>query len=276
MADNKRQHYVPRFYLRGFTPANEEYLYVFDKKENTIFRKNIQEICEQNYYYSFYENEEYNFMLEEHLSKKEYEFSGAFSNIIENIEGYYFNKRCSIKNITHTDKRLIIEFICYQILRVPKYMESLFAMTIPQFKKFNREDGITQTEKEIKNDIKKYVYPHFFDRTEEMMLMLLRKNWIFLILASDLDISFISSDNPVMITNSDLNSPIRGAIIDPMTEIAIPISKHIALALKQKNVEYRLNYTLIKTMDRARYTNNLLLGNTFRFAYSEKRELLER
>jgi hypothetical protein len=57
---------------------------------------------------------------------------------------------------------------------------------------------------------------------------------MFFILSKELNTSFISSDNPVIKTNSDLYSPTRGALIDPMTEISILISKNIALALKEK------------------------------------------
>ena len=60
-----------------------------------------------------------------------------------------------------------------------------------------------------------------------------------------------------------------------MTEISIPISKNIALALKQETVKYRLNYNIISTKDHVNYVNGLLLKNANRFAYSGKMSLLE-
>ena len=102
-----------------------------------------------------------------------------------------------------------------------------------------------------------------------------QKNWIFLIISKKLNTSFISSDNPVIISNSNSHSPTRGALIDPMTEISIPISKNIALALKQETVRYRLNYNIISSQEHVNCINNLLLKNANRFAYSGKKSLLE-
>ena len=275
MTNVKKQHYVPRFYLRYFTDDNKGQLFVFDKKSNFIFQKNITDICEQKYYYAFKDTEEYNFMLEEHLSRKESEFSDVINTVITTIENYYYHKTKIIQTPNRNEKKVLLEFICYQILRVPKFIESLFSMTLPNFKKFNKEDGIVQTEKETINEIKKYVFPYFFDKVDFLISILSKKNWKFLILSNNLNERFISSDNPIMITNSDINSPIRGALIDPMTEIAIPLSKNIALCLKERELQYKLNYTIVDTSDYVNYANNLLLKNSFRYTYSGNKSLLK-
>jgi len=271
----KKHHYVPQFYLKSFTNNNKEQLYVLDKENKKIFIQNIKEICEQNYFYAFSEDDEYNFMLEEHLGKKENKFSCVINKVIDDIEGYYFIKNKSIEKLTHDDKKTIIEFIIYQIIRVPKYINKLFAMVIPQFKQFNTDDGVEQTNKQIINDVKKYTFPNYFSRINEIVSILLRKNWTFFIISNDINNKFISSDNPVLISNSNLQSPIRGALIDPMTEISIPLSKNIALALKQETIKYRLNYILINSEDNVKYINKLLIKNGMRFVYSDNKSLLE-
>ena len=271
----KKHHYVPQFYLKSFTNNNKEQLYVLDKENKKIFIQNIKEICEQNYFYAFSEDDEYNFMLEEHLGKKENKFSCVINKVIDDIEGYYFIKNKSIEKLTHDDKKTIIEFIIYQIIRVPKYINKLFAMVIPQFKQFNTDDGVEQTNKQIINDVKKYTFPNYFSRINEIVSILLRKNWTFFVISNDINNKFISSDNPVLISNSNLQSPIRGALIDPMTEISIPLSKNIALALKQETIKYRLNYILINSEDNVKYINKLLIKNGMRFVYSDNKSLLE-
>jgi hypothetical protein len=271
----KKQHYVPRFYLSGFTSEDNDKLYVFDKENSKIFMKNIKEICEQNYFYSFYEQqEEYNFMLEEHLGKKENQFSCVFRKLIDNIEDYYYKNNGKLDKLARNEKKIILEFIFYQIIRVPKYVDKLFSMIIPQFNQFNKEDGVEQSKRELINDIKKYTFPKYFDRAEEIISILSRKNWTFFILSKKLSTSFISSDNPVILSNSNLQSPIRGALIDPMTEISFPISKNIALALMEKNVTYKYNYRIVDNIDYVKYINGLLLNNAYRFAYSNEEYLL--
>jgi len=271
----KKQHFVPMFYLRNFTSNDNEQLFVLDKENNKIFVRNIMEICEQKYFYSFSEDDEYNFLLEEHLGKKEDKFSCVINKVINDIEGYYFIKNKSIEKLAHDDKKTIIEFILYQIIRVPKYINKLFSMVIPQFKQFNIDNGIEQTDKQIINDIKKYSFPNYFDRINEMVSILLKKNWTFFIISNNINNKFVSSDNPVLISNSDFKSPIRGALIDPMTEISIPLSKNIALALKKDTIKYRLNYILINSEDNVDYINKLLLRNGMRFVYSANKSLLE-
>ena len=272
----KRQHYVPRFYLAGFTHGNNEQLYVLDKKNKKIFKKNIFEICEKNHFYSFYEqNGEYNFMIEEQLGKMEEKFSYIFRKLTDNIERYYYKKDKEFNKITYDDKKLILEFIFYQIIRVPKYFDKLISMIIPQYRQFNKDDGVEQTEKKLINDIKKYTFQNYFNKSKEVVSILSKKNWIFFILAEKLNTSFISSDNPVIITNSDKQSPIRGALIDPMTEISFPISKNIAIALKEKTVAYKYNYQLVDKTDYVKYINKLLLNNAYKFVYSNEKYLLE-
>jgi hypothetical protein len=77
MKKSKKQHYVPRFYLERFIDNNDDSLFALDKNSRKIFKKTISEICVQNYYYSFKEKdiEGYNYVIEDYLSKKEYEFS---------------------------------------------------------------------------------------------------------------------------------------------------------------------------------------------------------
>ena len=227
----KKQHYVPRFYLSGFTSENNDQLYVLDKENNNCFKKNIKEVCEQNYFYSFYveELEEYYFMLEEHLGKKESEFSFVFRELIDNIECYYYKRNGKFNRLSNNKKKLIYEFIIYQIIRVPKFVDKLFSIVVSEFKKSNKENGIEQSDKEIINDIKKYTFPNLFNKAEEVIPILSRKKWTFYIISEKINMSFISSDNPILITNSDIKSQTRGALIDPMTEISFPISKNIAL-----------------------------------------------
>lgn len=54
----KRQHFVPRVYLKNFAFAKNEtgenkYVYVFDKKSKKTFTPSIENICVENYLYDF-------------------------------------------------------------------------------------------------------------------------------------------------------------------------------------------------------------------------------
>lgn len=46
----KRQHYVPRYYLRRFADS-EERLWVFDQERSITFRSKFEDVCVRNYHY---------------------------------------------------------------------------------------------------------------------------------------------------------------------------------------------------------------------------------
>ena len=143
----KRQHYVPQFYLKYFTDNEDEKLYVLDKESGKIFHKNVLEICEQNYYYSFYEKDEYNFIVEKQLGKKESDFSCVLRKLIDNVESFYYTKTKPLNKLTHNEKKIILEFVLYQLIRVPKFIDVFYELVIPKFEQFNLEDGIVKTKK---------------------------------------------------------------------------------------------------------------------------------
>ena len=273
----KKQHYVPRFYLKCFTSNNSDQLFVLDKESNKIFQKNVLEVCEQNYYYSYKENdscyEAYNFMVEDNLAKKEHEFGIVFDKIINNIEGHYYHSK-NINRLIHKDKLVLLEFLYYQTLRVPKYIDKLYINGVTFLKKLNKKYNYVQTKKEMINYIKKILFPMLFDNIHEFISIMNKRNWAFFIIDKNINEYFISSDNPVIIVNSEINVEKVG-IIDPMTEISIPISNKILLSIRETYINYKQEYHVISSTDRIRAINSLIKDNSMRFVYSGKEYLLK-
>jgi len=56
MSRAKRQHYVPRSYLRGFT-EDGEHLFVFDKSTKTSFRTSVGNVAAERYFYDSSESQ---------------------------------------------------------------------------------------------------------------------------------------------------------------------------------------------------------------------------
>jgi hypothetical protein len=272
----KKQHYVPRFYLKGFTQNNSEQLFIYNKDNNKIYQKNIVEVCEQNYYYSYKENEneykEYNYMVENYLSKKETEFGIVFDKIISSIEGCYYHSN-TIDKLTHKDKVILFEFIYYQILRVPKYIDKLIIKGIAFIKELNKKYNHKETEKEMVNYLKKTLFPKLFENVQEFIGIMNKRNLAFYIIDKNIDEYFISSDNPVIISNSEVNVNSVG-IIDPMTEITIPISKNIILIIHEKLIEYKLEYNLLNSIETIKNLNTLIKNNSMKFIYSSVERIL--
>ena len=274
MKKPKIQHYVPQFYLRAFALKNSEQLFVLDKVNINIYPESISKLCGQNYYYSYKENDcdAYNFIIEEYLSKKETQFSKVLSMIISGIDGYYYNSK-DMKRINHKEKIILFEFIYFQLMRVPKYLDKLFNQGVAFIKELNIKYNHFQSEKEIKNDIKKIWFPKLFDNVQEFIAIMNKRNLVFMIIDKNLDEYFISSDNPVIMLNSEISVE-RVGIVHPMTEIAIPISKNILLSIRETYIESRFEYNLITSKDNIKRINRLIKDNSVRFVYSCLERLL--
>ena len=97
MPDKKKQHYVPRMYIKRFTTNEELYLYNVEKR-TYIGNVPYKNICQEDYFYGK------NLVNEEMLSNKENEWNNSIEEIII--------KKYSEKNISN-----IKEFSIYQYLR---------------------------------------------------------------------------------------------------------------------------------------------------------------
>jgi len=82
MVNNKRkQHYIPQFYLKLFSPKKDgNYVYCYDKKNKRSFRTNVSQVC---FEIGFYEDaKKLNKPIEDAFSLFERECSKVFAKII--------------------------------------------------------------------------------------------------------------------------------------------------------------------------------------------------
>lgn len=52
----KKQHYVPQFYLRGFSEMNNDKVDIYRKKDKKFINTNVRSICYQKYFYDIEDN----------------------------------------------------------------------------------------------------------------------------------------------------------------------------------------------------------------------------
>ena len=70
MADRKKQHYVPQFYLRYFS-ENTKTINCYVKNKGLIQPQRIKDICQESYFYNYKENNCDEFYIESIFFKKE-------------------------------------------------------------------------------------------------------------------------------------------------------------------------------------------------------------
>lgn len=78
MAENKKQHYVPQFYLKNFS-HNRHIVYAYNLIHKREFRIAIKKICQEDYFYGS------DLELEKSLSKIEYKQATIIEKLISNI-----------------------------------------------------------------------------------------------------------------------------------------------------------------------------------------------
>ena len=87
----KRQHYVPKFYLRQFSnfKDNEYLLVAYNKESQRPFNVNIENIALENYFYSLDEEE----TIEKLFSSFEGDFNIALTKLLENEDIGHLNEK---------------------------------------------------------------------------------------------------------------------------------------------------------------------------------------
>ncbi|MBF0541963.1 MAG: DUF4238 domain-containing protein [Nitrospirae bacterium] len=247
MAKNKKehQHYIPRFYLKGFTVPNHEYLWIYEKGK-TEPRKGYysNEAVRKNFYSFTNINGEKDVTIEDALA----EIEGKAAPVFQKIKNY--------EKLNEDDRINFSLYLSAMLTRTPyfrEYVNSNYKKSINK----NRE----LIKPLIKNDEKNYVKPidmpeelwnsrwnsfpkkmeeklldYYFKNNDEKMVkpefslqyVLLQTSeiasrfyvmkWKFI--AATVNWKFVTSDNP-------LYNILGVGLSNPNVEMSFPISKEL-------------------------------------------------
>jgi len=222
-----RQHYIPKYYLNGFTdPCNPLHIWRYEKGSNSILKTTIKNVAN--------ENRRWPKNVEEYLA-----------NQIEEPAKPVLDKIRDRQPITQSDKELLSAYIMVMLQRVPRGLERMEAKA-PQvldkvFDDLKREISRLITEHPSKKSILqdrlqelpdlKSKYERDFpieiwyqnltrDALPRVRTILPTMTWIFF--TSDKKQSFLTSDNPIFFFEGI-------GIGNPESEITFPISSDITL-----------------------------------------------
>lgn len=244
MAEKKKQHYVPRFYLNYFIdremkPKQNPYLWVFEKNNQKPFRKSPKNIGFESYFYSFEPTDHYPHEIENRLAEIESEVKVLFKEII--------NGKLEIKDIK---KRYLfskfISFMCYRTIKAKEVFKTLAQNTVKSklINQIQLDGGIEEylrnhdkdwdADEFLKsfNDIKiippKELYLELMLQAAKQMIPLLAiRNWLF-IKPSTNNRFFVTSDHPVLLYDRNIdNRYFMPGIAEKNTDIIFPISPQI-------------------------------------------------
>ena len=196
MAENKKQHYVPKFYMNNFA-TNGKYYLLNIANSKLMERIPIDDQCKKDYFYGS------DLQIEKMLSKKELEWSNTIKFVLDN------------KRIGSDNKYYLKEFVICQLQRTlykNKQFKDIIINGFYEVTKFdynNKMIGLPENAKEeVESFVDKKIYNKSDDKYNEKMLIDLIPDLINEV--DDLDLLLIdygeqgrlvSSDNPVVTIN---------------------------------------------------------------------------
>jgi hypothetical protein len=275
-------HYLPRFYLRGFcSEADAEFLWVY-QKEREPFRSNIANLaCETDYE---------SVTLED--GTKDSEMYGGPLQILDSEAAPIFLKLSNHELLTKTEREVFAVFIAATIARVPAFRRDIYekelltqlikhglrqvAASDVKMKQaiadFEKETGRVIPEEISVEELRQYmlegggVVPNpdasldAVPESVESAPFIFRMNWTF-VKATD-EIKFITTDNPVIKHGSH-------SIDNPEVEITFPISKDLAFCATWKG-DHKQVYAQAKNIF-VRKLNSQTITVARRFVYGTGR-----
>lgn len=253
----KKQHFVPRFYLKNFSKDNHQ-IEVFDKSENKSFSSNINDIAFKKYLYDYnsLDKETGKQTIENQLSKLEALHAIQFRRFIQNLKS-------RITGLDQTELKISLsEFIGIQLWRTPRSFDSMNKL-INQIDKGLANKGweIDRWVKDLENfhPLEQFNF-HLLDFRKQTLL-LFDKIWVVWMNKSSTNL--LTSDNPTVGYFEPVN---KGH------EIYFPINPKFSISLFDK-----IKYNNYKELDgkiipleyfNVIYYNDLIFKSSIRHCFS--------
>lgn len=292
MTSAKRHHYLPQFYLEGFTDT-EGLLWVYDREQKKLRKQPPKDTAVQGYYYAF---------TDKHGNKRN-DIEEFFSRVESETKPLL--EKIDQGDLPSTEEKLTLAvFVGFQKTRVPDFEKSVDEAGEKMIKRMNEfmfqsEETASQTVRGFEaktgsrlkcepKDLVEFVqsgeYAIEFPREHSIKLMmdlgmdmvgpLVQMNWTFI--QAPGRSSFISSDNPFVLVPPSEWDP-KGfygvGIATPGAAKVIPLSAKTCLLIGDYGDSLRIsqgNQGLIRNL------NLNIAINSDRFIIGRAEELLKR
>lgn len=294
MSKVKKQHLVPKVYLRNFSiPVKKVWpIYVFDKPTQDVYTSNVNDVASSNYYYDI--PDEYNEanldpqLVEKTFSTMEGEYGNILKQLIQNVEACLLMSLNDSPLLLSDNLKLKLSFyIALQALRTDEYRRMIEDVTSGMLEKLannyiNNDSNKPSALEGVK--IKADVFPNHTQMQhiavlgdikfqESLSSIFLSKIWI--IGYNDTSQPLYTSDHPLTL-HAHKKDPFLGVGYDsPYTELAFPINSKIVLKMIDRKsfgkTMMRYENRLIKlNEENIKYYNSLQVRGASRQIYCEK------
>ena len=243
-----KQHIVPRAYLNGFaTPGKGKDKYMIGVRQKDL-KHYITSTNNVGYIPNYYDID----FLEDTKQWEHYfadKIEAPCLRTIKNLIAKVTLSNFGIINLTNSDKSNLSKFIVIQFLRVPDFIDYQISnaqnQIVPNYKReFLATYGNLLNSKQKKTvkrvsftdvQIKHFILSYITDsnKIKQYSCILMSKPWVVYINRNYQVMPFITSDNPVVMTNLQTHSFSRSdnGIGNTNTVIFFPINPYIAIGI---------------------------------------------
>lgn len=236
--DKIRHHYVPKYYLKGFTQSHiSEKIWVYEKGKAKNFRTNIRNAGVEGHYYT---------ISLENGKKDSNTLENWLADRIENPANNVINKIRNLSPITAEEKFMMSVYMYVMSKRVPHHIRrhsglveevctEIIQGEIPKrLLNTNSKEDVIQVVNNLKNSGNKNLYLSSISKLSEKIVNAIhRMNWKFLTFEGKRN--FIACDNPFTFDEGQ-------GLGNPRAEITFPISSHVVIWATWSNDNPDLQY----------------------------------
>lgn len=246
MNNKKKQHYVPKFYLRNF--SNNEKINVLDKRDVSRHGASINDVAQEKYFYAVPTEDgstvETLTAIENYLEGIDDKSGKAISNLLRNLEASRIISLDGLpKYVLSEDEKVDLAiFMIFQNLRTREFREQLAQMDYQlsrsildlviqsegEAEQVGQYDVDLTPEREAHNQIEMLTNREFL---AQLLAHALNKHWMIGYSVSTKPL--ITSDHPVTMRGHNPHPLQKGVAAwgAPFTEITVPLSPKVALLL---------------------------------------------
>lgn len=284
----KKHHYIPQFYMKGFSQDSNN-LWVYDKKSknpNDVKKLTTKTIAFENNFYTYLSIHKTKETMEDMFCQME----GLAANVI--------NKIANGHEIDSQEKADLAVFISFLWLRTPKSKKRMAKMTTNLYEQVSRKSiamtpnqklidffatrGKVMTDKEI-DELKEFATD---EKRSRFALKIPQNYWIKEMLQLGMDITptfqmcdwefcvtdkpyaFITSDNPFMLIPSEPVHPFYGlGLLTPGAKKVLPLNSKVCLVMHEPKKNPINTYRKVDK-DFFRMVNMFSYKNAKRFVFS--------
>jgi Protein of unknown function (DUF4238) len=227
---SQRQHYVPQFYLRGWTTGGEGLVWVYRKGQRPRPLSIAKRVGQEPDFYAFTDSS--GVYDSRSVEKKLEKLDDAAASVLQKI-----TERAAL---TAANRELLSRFISVQWRRVPKHREAVnnrLKDLMPSYFDGLREDiaalrasgrsperleeseaRVLEIQKQYMERVPDYFFTRNIERASIFEELLVRMDWAFL--QTTADSPFLTCDAPVLsnVDGTGLGDPQNGIVLFPLSK----------------------------------------------------------